>query len=273
LNHQDLGLTNHLKNNHNSLVSRLKLSVVIITKNEQQNIARCMASVLDFVDEVIVYDSGSADQTIEIAKKMGANVVSGEWLGFGRTKAKATLLAKHDWILSIDADEQVSSALKSELIQKFANLNPKVTYSVPRASFFLNQWISYGGWYPDFQIRLFNRAFFNWNDAEIHEKIESNHIESLKSNLNHYVFKNLSHQVQTNDRYSGLLAQKIYSEGKKFNYFHFLTKPGVKFFECYVFKLGFLDGYVGFVIAKNAAYSVFLKWAKLKEIQSGQGQI
>ncbi len=246
----------------------LKLSVVIITKNEQCNIERCLLSTIGFADEVLIYDSGSVDQTVKIANKMGAKVIIGEWLGFGSTKNKATQLAKNDWILSIDADEEISMPLKSEISDIINDLDVHTAYAIPRSSFFLNQWIKHGGWYPDYQIRLFNKKFSNWNNAEIHEKIESTKNENLTQNINHYVFKNISHQVQTNDRYSGLLAEKMKKNGKTFNTFHFLTKPSVKFFECYILKLGFLDGYPGFVIAKNAAYSVFLKWAKLKELDS-----
>ncbi len=244
----------------------LKLSTVIITKNEQQNIARCLSSVKDFCDEILVYDSGSTDETVNIANKMGAKVISGEWFGYGATKHKATDLAKNDWILSIDADEEVSDSLKYEIRSKFSHLESETAYALPRSSFFLGRWIRFGGWSPDYQIRLFNKINSQWNKNLIHESIESQSVKYFSEKLNHYVFKNISHQVQTNDRYSGLLAEKMKNEGKKFNWFHFLTKPSVKFIECYFLKLGILDGYVGFLIAKNASYSVFLKWAKLKEL-------
>lgn len=250
-------------------MNQCRISVVIITKNEELNIARCLSSLKGLPDEVLVYDSGSTDQTVLIAKDMGANVITGDWLGFGLTKKKAASLAQNDWIFSVDADEEVSVELKNEILQKINTLNEAWAYAVPRRSFFLQKWICYGGWSPDYQVRLFNKKFSQWNEQQIHECVESQKIEKLTQDLNHklnhYVFKNISHQVQTNDRYSSLLAEKMKSEGLKFNGFHFLTKPWVKFFECYILKLGFLDGYAGYVIAKNAAYSVFLKWAKLKE--------
>ncbi len=244
----------------------LKLSTVIITKNEQQNIARCLSSVKDFCDEILVYDSGSTDETVNIANKMGAKVVSGEWLGFGATKYKATNLAKNDWILSIDADEEISDQLKHEIQNKFSQLESESAYALPRSSFYLGRWIRFGGWSPDYQVRLFHKQFSQWNTSAIHEKVQSQSVQYFTEKLNHYVFKNISHQVQTNDRYSGLLAEKMKIDGKKFSWFHFLTKPSVKFIECYFLKLGIFDGYAGFVIAKNAGYSVFLKWAKLKEL-------
>ncbi len=248
-------------------VEPLKLSVIIITKNEEQNILRCLTSVNGWVDEIIVYDSGSTDQTVQIASNQGAHVIKGEWLGFGATKKKASLLSKNDWILSIDADEEVSIDLKNELIEKINSLNMNCAYALPRKSYYLNQWILHGGWYPDYQTRVFNKSSAMWNENSVHEKVEAKNILNFSKPLNHYVFKNVSHQVLTNDKYSSLIAEKQFKNGKRFNWFHFLTKPTVKFFECYFLKLGFLDGYPGYVIAKNAATSVFLKWIKLKEFE------
>ncbi len=246
-----------------NFVEKLKLSVVIITLNEELNIERCLKSI-QWADEVLVYDSGSKDKTLEIAKHLGARIIEGPWLGFGPTKNKAALLARNDWILSLDADEEVSTALAAELSQ--LSLKSESVYVIPRLSNYLNHWVRYGGWYPDYQVRLFQRNFHNWNQELIHEKIEANVEVRLLSCLNHYVFKNIEHHIETNNRYSGLLAQKMFSNGQRFSWFHFLTKPQVKFFECYILKLGFLDGWVGYFIARGAAYSVFLKWAKLKEM-------
>lgn len=242
-----------------------KISVVIIAKNEESNIQRCIESAL-WADEVVVYDSGSTDKTVEIASKLGAKVYSGGWLGFGPTKHHATGLAQNDWILSIDADEVISSELKNEILEKIRSLNPEVGYQVPRLSNYLGRWIRHGGWYPDYQLRLFHRKYSQWNNEIIHEKVKSKLVEKLSSDLNHYVFKNIEHQVNTNNRYSTLQAVEMKKNGKKMNWFHFLTKPYVKFIECYFLKLGFLDGWPGYLIARNAAYSVFLKWAKLKEL-------
>jgi glycosyltransferase involved in cell wall biosynthesis len=247
-------------------MNQIPLTVVVITKNEESNITRCLTSVLGWVGEVVVYDSGSVDQTVQVASKLGARVVSGEWLGFGPTKKKATLLANNDWILSLDADEEVSLGLKNEILQRFSSLDSESAYALPRKSYFLKKWILHGGWYPDRQVRLFNQKHSMWNQDLIHEKVQAKSLQNFKNCLNHYVFKNLSHQVVTNDRYSTLQAQKMFNDGKKMNWFHFLTKPTVKFIECYFLKLGFLDGYAGYVIARSAAYSVFLKWAKLKEL-------
>jgi glycosyltransferase involved in cell wall biosynthesis len=249
--------------------SKVPISVVLIALNEEQNIARALSSV-QWAEDIVVYDSGSQDGTVSLAKKMGAKVIEGPWLGFGPSKRKAVESAQHDWILSLDCDEEVSEDLQSEVRQRLQilqNLNPEVSYKIPRISFYLGRWIRHGGWYPDYQVRLFNRRYSNWNDSKIHEKVEAKLYEKLTSNLNHYVFKNVEHQVATNNKYSTLLAQKMNDEGRRFSWFHFFTKPYVKFVECYLGKLGFLDGWAGYVIARNAAYSVYLKWVKLNEIE------
>jgi glycosyltransferase involved in cell wall biosynthesis len=253
--------------NVNITASKTALSVVLISLNEQGNIARALKSVA-WADDVVVFDSGSTDQTIAIAKKMGANVIEGAWLGFGPTKKLAAGFAKHDWVLSLDCDEEVSDKLKTEITEKLNTLNPGVVYRLPRLSFYLGRWIRHGGWYPDFQARLFNKKQANWNSEVVHEKIEAEVYENFASCLNHYVFKSIEHQVQTNNKYSTLQAEKMYASGRRFSWFHFLTKPYVKFIECYFVKLGFLDAWAGYVIARSAAYSVFLKWSKLKELQS-----
>jgi glycosyltransferase involved in cell wall biosynthesis len=244
---------------------KLPLAAVIITMNEEKNIERCLRS-LDFVQEIVVLDSGSSDGTRKICESFGVQFYTQvPFLGFGAQKAKASQLASQDWILSVDADEEVSPGLRAELIQAFSNLNPQTAYRLPRLSYHLGRWIRHGGWYPDFQTRLFHRKFSSWDQAEIHEKVQAPRYEKLKNNLNHYAFKDLSHQVHTNDKYSTLQSIADRKAGKHFSLFKLLTKPLVKFFECYFFKQGFRDGLPGFIIAVGAAYSVFLRWSKTWE--------
>lgn len=250
-------------------MSSKNITAVVITKNEASNIARCLAS-LSWASEILVYDSGSSDNTVQIAKKMGAKVVEDEWLGFGPTKHKASALAENDWIFSIDADEVCPPQLAVALMRMGLTSPTHIAYAVPRISFYLNRWIKHGGWYPDRQVRLFNRTKSQWDQAVIHEKIVAEQILNLNENLQHYVFKDIAHQVETNNRYSTLQAESMLKDGKSFSWFHFLTKPYVKFIECYFWKRGFLDGWAGYVIARSAAYSVFLKWSKLKELKTNE---
>lgn len=247
-------------------MQKLPLTLTVITYNEEKNIARCIESV-PMASEVIVVDSQSTDKTLEIASALGAKTYLQKWLGFGPQKALAVEKASYDWILSLDADEALSKELQSEIIEKFPDLNPECGYRLPRRSFHLGRWIRYGGWYPDYQKRLFHRKHSFWRPVKIHESIESPKTEKFKNPILHWVFKNKSHQVITNDNYSTLQAMEMHQNGKKFSWLKLLTKPISKFLECYIWKLGILDRSAGFFIAISAAYSVFLKWVKLWELQ------
>lgn len=247
-------------------MEKLNLSLVVITKDEEKNIERCLRSV-PFAQDILIVDSHSSDRTVEIAEKLGARVIQEKWRGFGAQKKFAVEQAKFDWILSLDADEAVSEELAAEIRQRFSSLDPQVGYRLPRRSFHLGRWIGHGGWFPDLQLRLFNRQFSNWGDDLIHEHIRAPKTEKLNGEMKHWVFDDLSDQVKTNDRYSGLMAAEMFRRGKKFSLWKLVSKPPVKFLETYLWKAGFLDGLPGFLISVSAAYSVFLKWAKLWEME------
>jgi glycosyltransferase involved in cell wall biosynthesis len=242
------------------------ISLVVITKNAEEHIARCLKSV-PFASDVVVLDSGSTDRTVQVAKEMGARVFSEEWRGFGPQKRRATELAKTDWVLNLDADEALSEESQNELRVVLSQTPQHEAFAFPRLSFHMGRWIRHGGWYPDWQTRLYNRTTANWTSDTIHEKVQARYIQKLKAPLLHWVFKDLTDQVNTNNRYSGLGTDQLERTGCLFSLFHLVTKPWVKFFETYFWKRGFLDGVPGFVIAVGAAYSVFLKWSKLWERQ------
>lgn len=244
----------------------LPVSLVVITLNEEKNIERCLRSV-PFVSEVVVVDSGSTDKTVEIARKLGAKVIVEKWRGFGPQRIFAGEQANSDWVLFLDADEALSPELAREIEDKFAKLDPQAVYEMPRKTFHLGRWILHGGWYPDYQGRLYHRGQSHWTPKMIHEKVEGPRRERLKSPLLHWVFADLSHQIKTNDRYSTDQARELIQKGQTFSLAKLLIKPPVKFLECYVLKRGFLDGLPGFIIAVGAAYSVFARWAKLWEMQ------
>lgn len=250
-------------------MAKLPISLVIITLNEEDHIERCIRSA-PFVDDVVVVDSFSTDRTVEIAKACGARVFQEKWRGFGPQKAFAAEQAKNSWILSLDADEALSMELVSELQEKFATLDPEAGYLFPRRSFHLGRWINHGGWYPDYQLRLFNKDKSQWNSADLHEKVEVKKRLKMAKDLQHWVFDDLSDQVVTNDRYSTLGAKQLAAVGKKFSFFKLLTKPVSKFVETYIVKRGFMDGLPGFIISVGASYSIFLKFAKLWEMERVQ---
>lgn len=246
---------------------KLPVTLAIITLNEESNISRCIESV-PWASEVIVVDSGSTDQTVAIARKLGAVVQHQDFLGFRKQKQVAVEMASYNWILSLDADEALSQELSEEIQKKFKDDLKADGYMMPRLSYHMGRWIRHGGWYPDYQLRLFNKHTAHWGGGHVHEKVVAEKVERFKNNIHHWVFRDLTHQVEANNRYSGLGAQDLKDKKKKFNILKLIFKPISKFLECYVTKRGFLDGLPGFIIAVGAAYSVFLKFAKLYELES-----
>lgn len=245
-------------------MQKLPISLVVITLNEEKNLKRCLQSV-PFASEIIVLDSGSDDLTQSIAESLGAKFVYEKWRGFGPQKAFATELAKYEWVINLDADEALSPELCDEIYQKFQYFDESCGYLIPRKSFHLGQWIHCGGWYPDYQLRLFNKKFSNWSESNIHEKVITTKRQKLKHNICHWVFENLSDQVQTNNKYSSLLAEDLIKKNKSVSGLKIFSKTIVKFIELYILKKGFLDGVPGLIIAIGGAYSVSLKWSKLWE--------
>lgn len=252
----------------------LSISAVIITKNEAHNIERCLNSV-KFLEDIVVLDTNSEDTTREIAERLGARVFNEEWRGFGPQKKRAVELAKNDWVLNLDADEaldiEARTFLKDFMREPESALTPSA-FKFRRESFHLGRWIKHGGWSPDFQIRLFDRKRANWSDDQIHEKVIVNgELFEAKGKIKHWVFSSLAHQIDTNNRYSSLGAEALFKKGVKFSIFKLLAKSHSKFLETYFFKGGFRDGLPGFIIAVGAAYSVFLKFSKLWELERLRG--
>ena len=246
----------------------INISVAIITFNEEKNIKRCIESV-DFCDEIVVVDSLSSDNTCQIAKDLGAKVIDQKFLGHIAQKQLAVDNCTNDWVLSLDADEELSLQLQEEIKELIQQPLKCDAYIMPRVSFHLGRWIRHGGWYPDAKIRLFDKNKAYWGGYNPHDKVIVNGIVGkLKGDLQHYVFKDLKHNIDTNNAYSTIMAEDLDRNGKNFSYLKLLLKPLGKFLEVYIYKKGFLDGIPGFIIAVGAAYSMFLKFAKLWEIQN-----
>jgi len=231
-----------------------KLSVVIITKNSEKFITDAVKSSL-FADEVLVLDSGSSDKTCKIAKNLGARVEFQEWLGFGRQKQKAVELAKNDWVFVLDSDERISSALKEEIINELKN--PKNdAYFVARINNFWGRDIKFLGLYPDYSIRLFNRKKAKFNNRDVHESVECECKKGyLKNPMRHLAYESVEEFIAKQNRYSSI--------GAKPNRLKAVFSPLWTFFKLYFLKLGFLEGWDGFVIAK--LYSEYTFWKYIKE--------
>jgi len=242
------------------------ITAVVITKNEERNINRCLAS-LGFCDEIIVVDSFSTDSTVEVAKNFTDRVYQVEWRGYVGQKNYGVGMANFNWILSLDADEEVSEDLKNEILILLGKNPSHSAFSVPRKTIHSGQWIKHGGWYPNRLVRLFDKNRGSWVGGSVHEYWDSQGgVGELKNDLIHYSFENIFDQVERNNLYSTLGARALNEKKLQFSIWHLIFKPIFKFFETYILKCGFLDGYLGFIIAVSAAYSVFLKWAKLWEL-------
>lgn len=250
-------------------IGNTQISASIITLNEAKKLRDCILS-LDWVDEIVVVDSLSGDATVEIAESLGAKVIEQPFLGHVKQKDFAVRHCSNNWVICLDADERVSPQLKTQIIKLFETHPdgdlPCKGYTVARRSFHLGRWILHGGWYPDRNIRLFDRRFGGWHGVDPHDRIEvAGKLGNLNAALDHYVFDDLAHNVQQNNFFSGISAKILYEKGKKPSLIKLIFKPPGKFIETYFVKQGFRDGLPGFIIAVGAAYSMFLKYAKLWE--------
>jgi glycosyltransferase involved in cell wall biosynthesis len=249
---------------------RLPISVVVITLNEERNLARCLLSVKDWAAEIVVVDSGSTDSTKEIALGFGARWHSQPWLGYGQQKNFARSKTAQPWQLFLDADEAVSDELRSSLSVLFGGssqerLNRAQGFFLSRRTWYLGRWIMHGGWYPNRLLRLVKAGSGAWTEPEVHEELKVvGATGALEGDILHYTFANVGEQVETNIRFSRLGAKVAQRRGEKGTLGKILLKPWLKFLETYLWKLGFLDGFPGFVISVNAAHSMFMKYVELK---------
>jgi glycosyltransferase involved in cell wall biosynthesis len=238
------------------------LSVVVITYNESKHIKRCLDSVQDIANEIIVIDSGSTDNTVVIAQSCGTKVVHQDWLGYGEQKNFANSLTQNDWILSLDADEALSSELKEEIIVELKNPRFKV-YSMNRCNRYCGKWLRFSGWYPDTKLRLFNKNAAYWNTNRVHEilMVDLNiPVGKFKSDILHYPFDSVVEHKQRAEKYALLGAEQLFLKGKKPNCFKLYFGASFRFFRDYFLNLGFLDGNSGFWACKITAQAVSKKY-------------
>ncbi len=251
----------------------MKISAVLITYNEEANIADAIKS-LPFADEIIVVDSESTDATCQIANGLGAKVITKPWAGFASQKQFATDSAANDWIFSLDADERVSPDLGSEITQLFSSDVTADGYSIPRLSYYMGRQIRHGGWYPDRQLRLFDRRKARWKPMLIHESVEmldDAAIGKLHGDILHFSVRNtLEHHKMIGERYAPLAARAMYENGRRASFRSIAFAGPLAFIRAYLIKLGFLDGLPGLVIASFGAYHAFLKQIFLRAIQNGE---
>ena len=234
-----------------------KISAIILSKNEADRIGRCINSLLNIVDEVIVVDSGSTDDTIKIAKSLGVKVICTEWKGYGKTKNFGHHQAQNDWILSLDSDEWLSEKLANEIMA--LKKMDKLVYSLNRSNIYMGKEIQHSGWSPDWVLRLFNKTNVKWNTSLVHEKLIIPHdftIQKLYGKLMHDSYRSIEDHKTKTDKYAMLKARSWIEAGKSPSSLKRYFGSSFKAFHSYVIKGGFLDGKEGRMIAKMNAYLV-----------------
>lgn len=248
-----------------------RVSAVVVCGNEADAIADCLASV-GWCDEIVVVDSLSTDGTAEIARRFTDRVIGRAWPGYVAQKQFALEQASGDWVLSLDADERCTPALRDAILATLPGAGPEVAgFELRRHVFYLGRWIDHGGWYPDWKLRLVRRGRARWAGVDPHDRLEADGpVRRLDADLHHLTYRDFAHQLRTVDRFSAVVAAEWRKEGRRSSWLDALFHPPAKFLECYVWKRGFLDGWPGFVIAMTSAFYVFAKQVKLRELEAGE---
>jgi glycosyltransferase involved in cell wall biosynthesis len=243
------------------------ISATLITCNEERNIADALRSIA-WADEILVVDSGSSDSTLDICRQFTGRILHRDWTGYVDQKNFAVENARNDWVFSLDADERSSPELSGEILELARNGFESKGYRIPRLANFMGRWIRHGDWYPDYQLRLFNRRFGKWEGGCVHESFRlSENPGLLKGDIHHYTYHSLSEYLKRLETYTALAAIDYRERGKKTTPLKLLGNPTGAFIKTYLLKRGFLDGTPGFMVAVMGAVSVFFKYAKLWELQ------
>lgn len=246
------------------------ISVVLITFNEENKIRRTIEAVSALTDDIVIIDSYSTDRTPEICRELNVTFVQQEWGGYGKQKNTGHLYARYDWILSIDADEVVSPGLLEELKQ-LPLTAPLQLFNIPFKTYFCNQLIRFGGWNPQHHIRLFNKKHTEWDTLAVHETLiypKGYEIVSLKNSILHYSYDSVEDYLSKSDTYTTLFAERLLARGKKASWIKLYISPPFTFIKEYFFKLGILDGAMGFRIACFNFNYTYQKYAKLRALQN-----
>lgn len=242
------------------------VTACIISYNEESSIRRCLESV-KWVDEIVVVDSFSTDATVEICREYTSKIYLREFEGHVEQKNFALQCAGHDWVLCIDADEELSPSLITEVDEEFErNSGGFEGFYFPRRTYYLGRWINHSGWYPDNKLRLFRRSMGRWGGINPHDKVElKGRTRYLRNDMYHYTYRDFSHHLKTVDDYSTIYAREAVKRGERFSFGKLMFRPPLKFLEIYLYKMGFRDGMPGFIIAMVSSYYVFQRYSKMWE--------
>jgi len=241
------------------------LSVILITRNEEANLDDCLASLEGIAQQIVVVDTNSADRTLEIAQKYGATIAQpSDWPGFGPQKNRALDLATGDWVLSLDADERLTPALRSEIVTAFHHSAQINCFAIPRLSWYCGRFIRHSGWSPDYVDRLFKRGTARFSDDLVHERLIPNGaVAKLENPMLHYSFMNYSQVLQKLDRYSTASAEQAFAQGKTSSPLRAVLHGVWAFIRTYIIRAGFLDGGQGFALAISNGQGTYYRYIKL----------
>lgn len=243
-----------------------KLSVTIITLNEEKNIRDALESV-KWANEIVIVDSGSSDKTVDICKEYTEKIFYNPWPGINAQKAFAKGLVTWEWLFNLDADERVSAELAAEMQRILKEGGNCDGYFIPRKVHYLGQWIEYSGWYPDYKLRFFRTKKGMWNGIDPHDEVVVNgKLGYLNGDIYHFTYENIENHIVTMNRFTSVAAREYEKRNKKSGFLSLVIRPPLVFFKKYILKQGFRDGIPGFIIAVSSAYYVFLKYAKLWEL-------
>ena len=244
------------------------ISAIVVCFNEEERIEDCLKSLL-WCDEIVVVDAFSSDRTPEICQFYTQRFVQRAWAGYRDQKAYAHSLATMDWVLLVDSDERVTDALKNEIVESLTqDTGVYAGYAIPRLVHYLNRWWWRGGWYPDYDVRLFRRDRATWGGVDPHEKIlVDGKVRRLRQPLHHFSYRSIDDHIQRINRFTSISAVELRKSGDRWRLSDALLRPAVRFFRAYILKRGFMEGFAGFYVALTAAVYVFLKYAKLWELE------
>ena len=246
-----------------------KITAIIPTLNEEIHINEAIKSV-SFADEIIVIDSFSTDKTVEIAEKLNVRIIKRKFDDFSTQKNFAIEKASNEWIYILDADERVTPGVREEILNAIKDPKDNVGFYVRRTFFFIGEKINYSGWQRDKVVRLFLKEFCKYDGKPVHEVIKATgKLGYFKNKIEHYPYRNFDHYITKLNHYSWLQAKELNKKGKKVNLYHLLIKPPARFIIHYFIRLGFLDGFAGFMIAKTQSYAVLSRFLKLRLINKG----
>jgi len=251
-----------------ALMVPAQVSAIVVCFNEEGNIGDCLES-LKWVNEIVVVDSYSTDRTVEICRRYTDRVIQRSWAGYRDQKAFAHSQATKEWVFLVDADERVTPELREEVQQALVRFGSRcAAFAVPRLVYYLGRWWWRGGWYPDYDVRVFRRDRATWGGTDPHERIlVEGKVKRLRNPLHHYSYRDISDHINRINHFSSVAARELRAAGRRWRWVDNLGRPAARLLRSYVWRRGFVEGFAGFFVGLTAAIYVFLRYVKLRELE------